>query len=112
MFTLQIQCPTIEDAERILAALKHSANPAVVENLSSRANPAENPPTTSVGDFSRPDESERMGTARRALKAVQAKYGTNDMRTPLEVLARFGAGRISELQPDDYEAFIAACETA
>src|SRR5690348_17536407 len=52
MFTLQIQCPTLDEAERIIAALKHSANPAVVDALAAQipasATAAEVPETRST----------------------------------------------------------------
>jgi predicted lipid-binding transport protein (Tim44 family) len=146
MFTLQIQCGTIEDAERILAALKHSANPAVVEALAAQVNAevepaaitpevekpknprgrprrevAEKPKTAAApavaagaaseaGDASAPAPT--LDDARAALKGVQAKYGTDDMSKPLEVLGQFSAGRISEVKSEQYPAFIAACKAA
>ncbi len=114
-FTLQIQCPTIEDAERILDVLRN--NPAGLTDAGGQGDeaapvrPATGPDARSVeaSDFSRPDEPEWMEAARRALRGVQEKYGTNDMTKPLEVLGRFGAGRISELRPRDVPAFVAAC---
>lgn len=147
MFTLQIQCPTIEDAERIIAALKHSANPAVVENLAAQIPPpcdnahvveggekfaepekpkrgrprrevAEKPAASAVStsaDSSADEATQQAPTlddARAALKDVQAKYGTDDMSKPLEVLGQFSAGRISEVTPEQYPAFIAACKAA
>jgi len=154
MFTLQIQCPTIEDAERIIAALKYGANPAVVESLAAQipatsANqadrreseqsasqepkkrgrprrevaekPAASNDAASSSTASDPAEGQSGATAqqaptlddaRAALKAVQAKYGTDDMSKPLEVLGQFSAGRISEVKPEQYPAFIAACKAA
>ena len=114
-FTLQIQCPTIEDAERIVDVLRN--NPAALTDAggqgdeAARVRPATGPDARSVeaSDFSPADEPEWMGTARRALRGVQEKYGFDDMTKPLEVLGRFGAGRISELQPRDVPAFVAAC---
>lgn len=151
MFTLQIQCPTLDEAERIIAALKHSANPAVVDALAAqipaapaalgepgdanseaarpepkkrgrpRREVAEKPETAAApavaavaaseaGDASAPAPT--LDDARAALKGVQAKYGTDDMSKPLEVLAKFSAGRISEVKPADYPRFIAACKDA
>jgi|SRR5690348_2251915 len=160
MFTLQIQCPTLDEAERIIAALKHSANPAVVDALAAQipasATAAEVPETrstvsgvavpsqepkkrgrprrevakkpaasvaTATDDLSpnQPDKAQKteltqqaptLDDARAALKGVQAKYGTDDMSQPLEVLAKFSAGRISEVKPADYPRFIAACKDA
>jgi predicted lipid-binding transport protein (Tim44 family) len=150
MFTLQIQCPTIEDAERIIAALKYSANPAVVEALAAQVNAevepaaitpevekpknprgrprrevAEKPAAssapateadsgteTSPGVDTSAQQAPTLDDARAALKAVQAKYGTDDMSKPLEVLGQFSAGRISEVKPEQYPAFIAACKAA
>lgn len=39
MFTLQIQCDSIEHAERVLAALKHTAEPAVVQQVAAQVAP-------------------------------------------------------------------------
>lgn len=161
MFTLQIQCATLDEAERIIAALKYSADPAVVDalaaqlpfndpaGLSDAESPAAKrfPGTTNTGaekpknprgrprrevaekpaasaevqgpapaPESEPEvqaqQAPTLDDARAALKGVQAKYGTDDMTKPLEVLGQFSAGRISEVKPEQYPAFIAACKAA
>lgn len=162
MFTLQIQCPTLDDAERIIAALRYSANLAVVEALAAQipaasvvasessqalltagadtpvpasqepkkrgrprrevaekpaassapATEADSGTETSPGVDTSTQQAPTLDDARAALKDVQAKYGTDDMAKPLEVLGKFSAGRISEVKPDQYPAFIAACKAA
>lgn len=145
MFTLQIQCATIEDAERVIAALKFSANPTIVENLATqipvvhivevntaattepeakkrgrpRREVAEQPAAPIAEDHDAkhvPEEPTQqaptLDDARSALKGVQAKYGTDDLAKPLEILGQFSAGRISEVKAEQYPAFIAACKAA
>lgn len=46
-----------------------------------------------------------------ALKALLAKFN-GDMTAPLEVLHRFGANSVRDLQPGDCAAFVAACAAA
>lgn len=159
MFTLQINCATIEDAERVIAALKFSASPAIVENLATQIpfndpsglSDAESPaakyfPNTTNTATTEPEPKKRgrprrevaeqpaaplaedhdakhvpeeptqqaltLDDARNALKGVQAKYGTDDLAKPLEILGQFSAGRISEVRAEQYPAFIAACKAA
>lgn len=158
MFTLQIQCNTIEDAEKILATLKFGAGKDVVQQVadqipaalaapgeSQAAEPApalpdtkpKNPrgrprrevaekpaastdtaTSTAPGDTgvdpsaASTQQAPTLDDARAALKAVQAKYGTDDMSKPLEILGQFSAGRISEVKPEQYPDFITACKAA
>jgi hypothetical protein len=148
MFTLQIQCTTIEDAERVLAALKHTAEPAVVQQVAEQIKPPAEAPkkrgrprrevaatatekpaaspaslSESQGSTAAPrsepevkgPETQQAPTfedVRNALKAVQAKYGENDLAKPLAILAQFDAARVSAVKESDYPAFIAACEAA
>lgn len=157
-FQLVITCQSIEDAERVLATLKHGADPVVVEqvegqipngvspqlsgesvspalNESPSAEKPKNPrgrPRRQVAEplpESAAPEAEATATpeaeaqapaqqtctlddVRNALKDVQAKYGTADMAKPLEILGKFGAGRVSEVKEADYAKFIAACKAA
>jgi hypothetical protein len=161
-FQLVITCQSIEDAERVLATLKHGADPAVVKQvegqipfadpagLSDAESPAKKhfPETTNTAaekpknprgrprrqvaeplpESAAPEaeatatpEAEAQAPAqqtytiddvRAALKDVQAKYGTADMAKPLEILGKFGAGRVSEVKAADYAGFIAACKAA
>ncbi|WP_158885166.1 hypothetical protein [Rhodanobacter sp. L36] len=106
MFTLQILCATIEDAERIIATLKYGVAPSVVSELADRADAPlliENESTPRPGT---------LDAARAALKGLQQRHGADKMEVPLEVLGRFSAGRVGEVSPVDYEAFVAACEAA
>lgn len=157
-FVLQIQCNTIEDAERVLAALKHSAEPAVVQQVAEQVigtgtgdtlefssgstadapkrrgrTPKEKPAAsdeatnatnanakpsghcaaaTNATNADTEQQAPTLDTIRDALKAVQLKYGADDMAKPVAILQKFKAGRISEVKPEDYPAFIAACEAA
>jgi hypothetical protein len=153
-FQLVITCQSIEDAERVLATLKHGADPAVVKQVEDQVNPQ-----PSIMDVIERDEAARstekpknprgrprrevapplpesaapeaevtatpeaeaqapaqqtytLDDVRAALKDVQAKYGTADMAKPLEILGKFGAGRVSEVKEADYAKFIAACKAA
>lgn len=152
MFTLTIQVSSIDEAERILAALKHSADPTAVQQVTEQvaeANTTAEPiarEITSGGDtgavrrrgrapkekavpsgtsdtveatevvqqpVDQPTEQPlTIDHAREALKGVQAKYGSADMAKPLELLARFGANRVSEVKAENYADFIAACKAA
>lgn len=159
-FQLQITVSSIEEAERILACLRHDADPTVVKDVAAQINPtvesgpvnpqvdppaADKPkrgrprrevapplsesaaPSASLPEKQGPapaPESEpevegqaaqqtyTLDDARKALKDVQAKYGTADMEKPLAILSQFGAGRVSEVKAEDYAAFIAACKAA
>ena len=150
-FQLVITCQSIEDAERVLATLKHGADPAVVKQVEDPVNPqtdagqppaAEKPknprgrprrqvaeplpesaaPASAGSDPAekKPEDSSgapaqqtyTLDDVRAALKDVQAKYGTADMAKPLEILGRFGAGRVSEVKEADYAKFIAVCKAA
>lgn len=162
-FQLVITCQSIEDAERVLATLRHGADPAVVKEVTAQIpasasngdNPGNPEPALNSGapaqepkkrgrprrevappltesaapvatategsSPSQPDENIKTGPAqqthtlddvRAALKEVQAKYGTADMAKPLEILGKFGAGRVSEVKEADYAGFIAACKAA
>lgn len=165
MFQLQITVSSVEEAERILACLRHAADPAIVSGvaqqlqyhdvsgLSDAESPAKKhfPETTNtaaekpknprgrpkrkvapplpesaapevkeadpvtVQEASQPASAQQTYTlddVRSALKGVQAKYGTADMEKPLEILGKFGAGRVSEVQAKDYAQFIEACKAA
>jgi hypothetical protein len=103
MFTLQIQCPTLDDAERIMATLRATGGERDINHPADDALDLENEPAP---------ESSQLIAARAALRTLQAKYGADDMRVPLEVLGRFNAGHIREVRPDDYDALIAACKAA
>ena len=150
-FQLQITVSSIEEAERILACLRHDADPTVVKDVADQinpmvesgpVNPQVDPPAADKPKRGRPrrevapplsesaaPEAEATATpeaeaeapaqqtytlddARKALKDVQAKYGTADMEKPLALLSQFGAGRVSEVKAEDYAAFIAACKAA
>lgn len=162
-FQLQITVSSIEEAERILACLRHDADPAVVKDVAAQIpasasngdNPGSPEPALNSGapaqepkkrgrprrevapplpesaapvatategsSPSQPDENIKtepaqqthtLDAARKALKDVQAKYGTADMEKPLALLSQFGAGRVSEVKAEDYAAFIAACKAA
>lgn len=152
-FQLQITVSSIEEAERILACLRHDADPTVVKDVAAQINPTVesgpvnpqvDPPAAdkpkrgrprrevapplpeSAAPESTPAASEAgaqslsapaqqtytLDDARKALKDVQAKYGTADMEKPLAILSQFGAGRVSEVKAEDYAAFIAACKAA
>lgn len=146
-FQLVITCQSIEDAERVLATLKHGADPAVVKQVEAQVNPqtdageppaAEKPknpqgrprrqvaeplpesaapeadaPATPLAEAEAPaQQTYTLDDVRAALKDVQAKYGTADMAKPLEILGKFGAGRVSEVKAADYAKFIAACKAA
>lgn len=155
MFTLQIQCTTIEDAERVLAALKHTADPAVVNQVADQLPAAETPAPTknprgrprrtvattetekpaastdatnanatnvdanaaeatnaSATNANAAPQAPTFDQVRAALKAVQAKYGENDLAKPLAILQQFDAARVSAVKESDFVAFIAACEAA
>lgn len=158
MFTLQIQCTTIEDAERVLAALKHTAEPAVVNQVAEQltggsVSPELNGESTSPQLVEKPkrgrprrevaekpaastdatkatnadvnatdatkatnanatQQAPTFDQVRAALKAVQAKYGENDLAKPLAILQKFDAARVSAVKESDFPAFIAACEAA
>lgn len=45
MFTLQIICKTIEDAERVLAALKHTVEPAICQVVEDASPGSDDRPT-------------------------------------------------------------------
>lgn len=145
-FQLQITVSSIEEAERILACLRHDADPTVVKDVADQipqSDAGAPPPAAEKPKRGRPrrevapplpesaaPEAEATATpeaeaeapaqqstytlddARKALKDVQAKYGTADMEKPLALLSQFGAGRVSEVKAEDYAAFIAACEAA
>lgn len=146
-FQIVITCQSIEDAERVLATLKHGADPSVVKQVADQVNPqadagsspaAEKPknprgrPRRQVAEplpesgapeaeVTATPEAEAQAPAqqtytlddvRAALKDVQAKYGTADMAKPLEILGKYGAGRVSEVKEADYADFIAACKAA
>lgn len=149
-FQLQITVSSIEDAERVLATLKHGADPAAVKQVTDQINaPVESgevnpkvddkpknprgrprrevaPPlpesaapeaeatATPLAEAEAPAQqpSYTLDDVRKALQGVQAKYGTADMAKPLEILGKFGAGRVSEVKAADYADFIAACKAA
>lgn len=157
-FQLQITVSSIEEAERILACLRHDADPTVVKDVAAQinppvesgpVNPQVDPPAADKPKRGRPrrevapplSESAAPGTpqsteaeapnagtaevevtpaqqtytlddARKALQDVQAKYGTADMAKPLEILGKFGAGRVSEVKAEDYAKFVDACKAA
>ena len=151
-FQLQITVSSIEEAERILACLRHDADPTVVKDVAAQINPTvESGPVNPQVDPPAPDKPKRgrprrevapplpesaapasedastgsrvaeqepaqqtytLDDVRAALKDVLAKYGTADMAKPLEILGKFGAGRVSEVKAADYAKFIAACKAA
>jgi len=152
MFMLQIQVTSIEEAERILACLKHAADPAAVqqveeqltggtadvpvtpvepekpknprgrprrekaEPLPESAAPAAEPTAEAAPDANAPateqePQSYTLADVRSALQGVQAKNPSN-MQPCLDLLAKFGAARVSEVKEADYAAFVAACKAA
>jgi hypothetical protein len=112
MFTIQIQCATIEDAERVMATLKWGVAPKLIQDVAVQVPPdrADDVPLL-IENESAPVPG-TLDAARAALKALQARHGVDNMAVPLEVLSKFSAGRISEVQPDQYPAFIAACDAS
>jgi hypothetical protein len=152
MFQLQITVHSIEEAERILACLKHSADPAAVKEVTDQINssvesgevnpkvdqaPAEKPknprgrprrqvadplpePAAPEAEVTATPEAEAQAPAqqshtlddvREALMGVQNKT-PGDMTACLAILEKFGAKRVSEVKPEDFAGFIAACKAA
>lgn len=145
MFQMTFTFSTIEEAEPVLACLRHAADPAAVKAAAEQIPPTDeesrladkpkNPrgrprrqvaeplpePAAPEAEVTATPEAEAEAPAqqshtlddvRAALKDVQAKYGTADMAKPLEILGKFGAGRVSEVKEADYAGFIAACKAA
>ena len=163
-FTLQIEVSSIEEAERILACLRHDAGPAVVgqveqqipfvdlAGLSDAESPAAKhfPETTNTakvdekpknprgrprrqvaeplpesaapvvaseqsqpltGDDA-PVPAQQTYTAADVRAALQEVLNSKDMAACTAILGQFNAARVSELAPEQYAAFVAACKAA
>ncbi|MEP6906782.1 MAG: hypothetical protein ABI858_02200 [Pseudoxanthomonas sp.] len=109
MFTLQIQCATIDDAERVLAVLQSSKAAAVVSQV---AGPEPRPATTRARRRTPDSAHPSFAEVRAALKAVQARHGGKDLTKLSAILGRFNAEHVSDVKQADYVEFIAACVEA
>lgn len=134
-FQLQITVNTIEDAERILACLRHDAAPAaaqVAEQVTAgkrgpgrpRKTNAEPAAPASASESAAPEsqgepsdtaepaqQTPTFEDAKAALQKLLQKYD-GDMAKPLQVLGKYKAQRISAVNEADWKAFIADCEAA
>lgn len=169
MFKLLIEVTSIEEAERILACLKHSADPATVarvagqvggfdacdmtsasaqgfrdgaqaaatgetaaekprnprgrprrqvaEPLPESAAPASEPEVTATPEAEAPasepaqQSSYTLADIRGALQGVQAASPGN-LQPVIDLLAKFGVARVSDVKESDYPAFVEACKKA
>lgn len=168
MFKLQIEVDSIEEAERILACLRHDAGPNAVKQverqipfhapggLSDEESPAAKyfPETTNTATknptaekpknprgrprrevappiqesaapespaeaeaaeaVQQPDvqPAQQTYTAADVRAALQAVLTDKDMAACTAILSKFNAARVSELAPEQYADFVAACKAA
>lgn len=139
-FQIQITVDSIEEAERILACLRHDNPPAAqqvnaqvesgkinpeVAPAKPRGRPRKESAAPAATESAAPEsQGEPSGTAepaqqtpptfddaKAALQALLARHD-GDMTVPLQVLASFDAQRISAVKEADWPAFIAACKAA
>lgn len=142
-YTFTITCNSVEEIERLLAALRFDADPAVVEQVQTQVAASGTEPPKRRGRPPRATTTEPVAPAstetaepkgapaevqeaqaepaqqplsiddvRQALRDLQSRVGEADMAVPLGVLSKFNASRVSEVKPEDYAAFIAACAKA